>query len=81
MRTETGGAGESTVVRDRMTPNPETLDADPGRIKAESRLCVLLYQPVTASVTGTWHGREVRWTHRFGNTCEMRRATGVLFQF
>ncbi|WP_127501321.1 SSI family serine proteinase inhibitor [Actinoplanes solisilvae] len=57
------------------------VDADPGKIKAESRLCVLLYQPVTATLSGTWHGREVEWTRRFGNTCEMRRATGVLFQF
>ena len=57
------------------------VDADPGRIKPQSSLCVLLYQPVTATLSGTWHGREVEWTHRFGNTCEMRRATGTLFRF
>lgn len=56
-------------------------DADPSRIEPVSALCVLLYQPVTATLSGAWHGREVQWTHRFGNTCEMRRATGVLFQF
>lgn len=57
------------------------VDADPGRIKPANRACILLYQPVTAELTGTWEGREVNWKHRFGNTCEMRRATGVLFRF
>ncbi|MCY1138662.1 SSI family serine proteinase inhibitor [Actinoplanes sp. Pm04-4] len=59
----------------------ERVDADPSRIKRASTLCVLLYQPVTATMTGTWQGRQVSWTHRFGNTCDMRRATGDLFRF
>ncbi|GID32059.1 SSI family serine proteinase inhibitor [Paractinoplanes brasiliensis] len=57
------------------------VDADPDRIKPANRACILLYQPVTAELTGTWQGREVSWKHRYGNTCEMRRATGVLFRF
>ncbi|HET6483945.1 MAG TPA: SSI family serine proteinase inhibitor [Actinoplanes sp.] len=57
------------------------VDADPSRIKSAPGNCILLYQPVTAELSGAWHGRPVRWTHRFGNTCEMRRATGVLFRF
>ena len=51
------------------------LDAD-GR-----RVISLLYQPVTASVKGTWRGKAVKWQQTFGNSCEMTRATGVLFDF
>lgn len=54
---------------------------DPGRLKPGDSLCPLLYQPVTARLTGTWQGRKVKWERTYGNTCEMRRATGVLFQF
>ncbi|WP_249997819.1 SSI family serine proteinase inhibitor [Actinoplanes sp. M2I2] len=59
----------------------EQVDADPGRIPRTSTACILLYKPITATLSGTWQGRDVSWTHRFGNSCEMRRATGVLFRF
>jgi hypothetical protein len=36
---------------------------------------------VTAEVSGVWRRMPVKWTHKYGNTCEMRRATGVLFEF
>ncbi|AEV82638.1 serine protease [Actinoplanes sp. SE50] len=55
--------------------------ADPRRLKPADRLCFMLYQPVTAQLRGTWRGRPVKWTQRFGNGCEMTRATGVLFAF
>jgi hypothetical protein len=61
-----------------------TLDAaggDPGRIPAAGTYCYLIYAPIDAEMTGTWHGRKVGWRHRYGNICEMRRATGVLFDF
>ncbi|WP_229073750.1 SSI family serine proteinase inhibitor [Actinoplanes sp. DH11] len=57
------------------------IDADPARLEGGDRMCILLYQPVTAQLKGVWQGRDVRWEHTYGNTCEMNRATGVLFQF
>jgi hypothetical protein len=54
---------------------------DPSKIVPATTACYLLYSPVTAEVTGTWRGKPVAWKHRFGNACEMRRATGILFQF
>lgn len=54
---------------------------DPARIEPAPVLCTLQYAPVTARISGVWHGRAVRWSHRYGNGCEMRRATGVLFAF
>ena len=57
------------------------IDADPARLPAGDRMCVLLHQPVTAELKGVWRGRDVLWRHTYGNTCEMNRATGVLFQF
>ena len=44
-------------------------------------MCMDLYAPVTAKISGTWRGGRVRWSHVYGNTCEMTRATGVLFKF
>jgi hypothetical protein len=55
--------------------------ADPTRIKPAQVMCMMLYAPVTAQITGTWRGGRVKWSHRYGNTCEMTRATGVLFKF
>jgi hypothetical protein len=58
-----------------------TVAADPGKLVAGDSACYLLYQPITARLTGTWHGESVTWSHQYGNSCEMRRATGVLFDF
>ncbi|MEU4161938.1 SSI family serine proteinase inhibitor [Actinoplanes sp. NPDC026670] len=54
---------------------------DPANLKGGDSLCIMLYQPVTASVKGTWRGKTVKWRQTFGNSCEMTRATGVLFAF
>jgi subtilisin inhibitor-like len=51
------------------------------RIEPDRRMCLLVYAPVTAEITGDWRGTTVTWSHTFGNTCEMRRATGELFTF
>ncbi len=61
-----------------------TLDragGDPEKINPTLNACVLVYAPVTAEITGTWRGTPVNWKQRYGNVCEMRRATGALFQF
>jgi subtilisin inhibitor-like len=57
------------------------VNGDPDLIKPAQTMCTLQYAPVTAEVTGTWRGRAVDWSQTFGNTCEMVRATGVLFTF
>ena len=59
----------------------ERAGADPGRITPAGTMCIMLYAPVTAEITGRWRGMTMKWTHRYGNSCEMRRATGVLFHF
>ena len=59
----------------------ERIDADPGRLTPAPTMCIMLYAPVTAEITGRWRGMTMKWTHRYGNSCEMRRATGVLFDF
>jgi hypothetical protein len=55
--------------------------ADPGKLQPGDSLCILLYQPVTARLNGVWRGKTVKWQKTYGNTCEMNRATGVLFDF
>jgi len=55
--------------------------ADPAKIKPAQVMCMMLWQPVTAKIAGTWRGSKVKWQHQYGNSCEMTRATGVLFKF
>jgi Subtilisin inhibitor-like len=57
------------------------VDGDPSYLRPAQRYCMLIYAPVTARITGRWKGARVDWSRRFGNTCEMTRATGVLFEF
>jgi Subtilisin inhibitor-like len=53
----------------------------PGRLKPSPAICTLEYAPITAAVEGTWKGRTVRWSKTFPNTCDLTRATGMLFAF
>jgi hypothetical protein len=54
----------------------------PGRIKGNPTMCCTMqFDPITAEITGTWRGRQIDWKQRYGNKCEMIRATGVLFKF
>ena len=69
-------------------PKPEeacaeltAVGGDPSRIQPEHYACILIYLPVTAEIKGDWRGKPVEWRHTYGNTCEMRRALGVLFVF
>ncbi|GAA4599911.1 hypothetical protein BJY16_003260 [Actinoplanes octamycinicus] len=92
--TYAAGAGYATAVKLTCDPagggHPKPAQAcaqltragaDPARIKPADRYCFLLYKPITARLAGTWRGRSVTWTHTYGNSCEMNRATGVLFDF
>ena len=58
------------------------VDGMPGRIKPNpTTYCTMQYDPLTAEITGTWRGWRIDWKQRYGNKCEMIRATGVLFTF
>jgi hypothetical protein len=54
---------------------------NPGLLRPARTMCMLIYAPVTAKINGTWKGHQISWTRTYGNTCEMSRATGVLFRF
>lgn len=54
---------------------------NPGRLAPAARMCTMEYAPVTAQVKGTWQGRKVNWSKKFGNSCDMHRTTGVLTEF
>jgi hypothetical protein len=53
----------------------------PARLKPADTMCTLEYAPITAEIEGTWKGRAVRWSKTFPNSCDLTRATGVLFAF
>ena len=87
-------AGFAAAVKLRCDPaggaHPEKVKAcrslarvggNPARLSPAARMCTMEYAPITAQVKGTWQGRKVNWSHKFGNSCDMRRATGVLTAF
>jgi hypothetical protein len=53
----------------------------PARLKPARTICTLEYAPVTAEIEGTWKGKAVRWSKTFPNSCDLTRATGVVFAF
>lgn len=52
------------------------LDALPG----DPHNCTLQYAPVTATATGTWQGKPLRWQRTYPNDCVMDSETGPLFR-
>jgi hypothetical protein len=58
-----------------------SVDGRPARLKPVRTMCTMIYAPITAEITGKWRGRKITWSKTYGNTCEMTRATGVLFRF
>jgi hypothetical protein len=58
-----------------------TVGGRPARLKPAQTMCTMIYAPITAQITGRWNGKKLNWSRTYGNTCEMTRATGVLFRF
>ena len=50
-------------------------------ISAPTRACTLEYRPVTATMTGTWKGRNVEFTQTYENPCVLETRTGAVFDF
>ena len=73
-----GGAHPKAAEACRTRAN---VDGNPSYLRPAHRYCFLIYAPITARITGKWKGARVDWSKRFANSCEMRRATGVLFDF
>jgi hypothetical protein len=74
-----GGAhphgAEACATLKKVSGRPERLKAPPDTV------CTMEYAPITAQITGKWKGKKVNWSRKFGNTCDLARTTGVLFQF
>ncbi|RAS60628.1 subtilisin inhibitor-like [Lentzea atacamensis] len=51
----------------------DSLSADP------QSACPAVEDPVVATATGVWCGRQVRWERTFGNSCVLRTTTGSVF--
>ncbi len=43
--------------------------------------CAMMYSPVTVGAEGVWRGRRISYQETFGNPCELRKATGNIFNF
>jgi hypothetical protein len=53
---------------------------DPGKLTGPNTICTMEYVGVTATIKGTWRGETVDWTQRYGNTCQMVSAKGVVLE-
>jgi hypothetical protein len=53
----------------------DALSVDPKRV------CPLVYDPVTVTAEGWWHGRMVQYAKTYGNVCQLEGTTGPVFQF
>lgn len=88
-------AGYATAVVLKCTPKPagshpkaaeackilQHVGGHPARLIPGRSMCMMVYAPITAEITGRWQGKKMKWSKKYGNTCEMTRATGVLFTF
>ncbi|MEU5768248.1 SSI family serine proteinase inhibitor [Streptomyces asoensis] len=55
-------------------------DGDVGALRGDSsRVCALVYAPVTVRAQGEWNGRPVDYRHTFSNDCEREALTGAVF--
>lgn len=55
-------------------------DGDVDALAADgSRICPLMYAPVTVRAQGQWNGRPVDYERTFGNDCEREALTGAVF--
>ncbi|MEU1194059.1 SSI family serine proteinase inhibitor [Streptomyces sp. NPDC005859] len=66
-------AAEACDVLARADGNVEALAGD------GSRICPLIYAPVTVRAQGQWNGRPVDYQRTFGNDCEREALTGAVF--
>ncbi|MDH6109037.1 hypothetical protein P3T36_006040 [Kitasatospora sp. MAP12-15] len=68
-------AQDACDALDRANGDPDRLTGTTGTF------CNQLYQPVTASATGSWAGRRVQWQHTFANSCGLHTRTAAVFGF
>ncbi|MET7358796.1 SSI family serine proteinase inhibitor [Streptomyces sp. NPDC005562] len=56
-------------------------DGDFEALRAAPRVCTKEFEPVTATATGTFRGRNVSWHKTYPNACAMENETGHVFRF
>lgn len=58
-----------------------SVNGDFTKLTRSEQACILIYQPVTAVVTGNWGGTRVNFEKTYGNSCELNASTGAVFKF
>lgn len=81
VRLQCDPAGGAHPQKARACRTLARVGGDPSRLTPAARMCTMEYAPITAQVKGTWRGRAVDWSRKFGNSCDMHRTTGVLTAF
>ncbi|MTD59288.1 SSI family serine proteinase inhibitor [Amycolatopsis pithecellobii] len=74
-------AGGSHPEAERACTTLAAADGDFRRLKAEPRMCPMIYAPVTALAYGHWHGRPVAFHQSYPNRCVASSQTAGVFAF
>lgn len=89
------GAGQAASVVDLRCEPPQGNHPDPARacsalsivdgdftrLPHTPQACPDLWAPVTATATGQWRGKPVRFTHTYSNTCVADAESSGVFAF
>jgi hypothetical protein len=59
----------------------EAVDGDFDRLRSEPSACPMIWAPVTATATGHWRDRPVRFTHTYPNRCLSEAESAHVFAF
>lgn len=59
----------------------EEADGDFANLPKQQTLCPLIYDPVTATASGSWHGRPVMAHREYPNRCAANADSGGVFGF
>jgi hypothetical protein len=51
------------------------------QLPATGQNCPMIYDPVVARATGTWHGKPVTFENTFVNSCAAAAESGDVFRF
>ncbi|WP_084464260.1 SSI family serine proteinase inhibitor [Microtetraspora fusca] len=67
---------------DKACPMLEKVGGDPAQLQPDPAVaCPMLFQPITVTASGIWNDAYIKFERTYGNSCQLRAATGAVFAF
>jgi hypothetical protein len=73
--------GGSHIEAEQACRELATVAGDIAALAETGESCTLIYDPVTVSVEGWWHGRPTSFSATYGNSCQLHQQTRAIFHF